>query len=329
MKDRRREKLEELIKESVLKKKIYLVFIAGLALAGVSLTLHLFLGNFKSVTGVTATLILWILSFMALGGFGVALYDLRREFTEEIKKYLVETAAEDMFDSFDYKPLSGFDIDELDEADLMFMRYSNTGSDDMMTGEYNDVQFRRADININTGSNSLESQFYGTWTIYTFLKPFTADLQVTSREMAKHSRVNRTFFTRKSEKRHLFETGDPEFDELFTCSGQDEQEAMTLLTPMVRKRLIRLYQDTGLPMIVGWKDRQLHYITGNALAPYGYKLRADMDLDAMVEETSEKLLLIRRVIDDLIMSRSIFSEYALEQYRETGDMQNEEGYRRQ
>jgi hypothetical protein len=132
--------------------------------------------------------------------------------------------------------------------------------------------------------------------------------------MFDQSQVNRSFFTKKSKKRHLFTTGDPEFDSIFACSGQNEQEAMTLLTPAIRKRLIRLYRDVNLPMIIGWKDNMLHFIVQNAYVPFGYELNRTIDYKTEIAEMRKKLLLTRRVVDELIMSRSIFSEYALEEY---------------
>ena len=205
-------------------------------------------------------------------------------------------------------------------------------SDDLMTGEYNDISFRRADVFVPSstlGMELVQDDFNGSWTVFKFPKEFSHDLQVTSWDLRPHSRVGRGFFTPHYRERHLFMTGDEAFDEVFICSAQDEAEAMTLLTPTVRKRMVRIYWDSRLPMIFGWKDNELHFITKNAIAPSGIKLSPEPDLDSMVKETKKSLFSIRRVIEELIMSRSIFSEYALEQYRETGDMQNEEGYRRQ
>ncbi|MCR5467164.1 MAG: DUF3137 domain-containing protein [Lachnospiraceae bacterium] len=247
-----------------------------------------------------------------------------------MKTYIVETAAEGMFDSFRYQPGSGFFLDDLHEARMMLMK--ELRSDDLMTGEYNDISFRRADVFVPSstlGMELVQDDFNGSWTVFKFPKEFSHDLQVTSWDLSPHSRVNRGFFTPHYRERHLFKTGDEAFDEVFICSAQDEAEAMTLLTPTVRKRMVRIYWDSRLPMIFGWKDNELHFITKNAIAPSGIKLSPEPDLDSMVKETKKSLFSIRRVIEELIMSRSIFSDYALEQYRETGDIQNEEGYRRQ
>lgn len=254
----------------------------------------------------------------------------REKYTEKVKTYIVETAAEGMFDSFRYQPGSGFFLDDLHEARMMLMK--ELRSDDLMTGEYNDISFRRADVFVPSstlGMELVQDDFNGSWTVFKFPKEFSHDLQVTSWDLRPHSRVGRGFFTPHYRERHLFKTGDEAFDEVFICSAQDEAEAMTLLTPTVRKRMVRIYWDSRLPMIFGWKDNELHFITKNAIAPSGIKLSPEPDLDSMVKETKKSLFSIRRVIEELIMSRSIFSEYALEQYRETGDMQNEEGYRRQ
>ncbi|MBO6064835.1 MAG: DUF3137 domain-containing protein [Lachnospiraceae bacterium] len=273
---------------------------------------------------------LFLLTISVMLGTVIWMTYTREKYTEKVKTYIVETAAEGMFDSFRYQPGSGFFLDDLHEARMMLMK--ELRSDDLMTGEYNDISFRRADVFVPSstlGMELVQDDFNGSWTVFKFPKEFSHDLQVTSWDLSPHSRVNRGFFTPHYRERHLFKTGDEAFDEVFICSAQDETEAMTLLTPTVRKRMVRIYWDSRLPMIFGWKDNELHFITKNAIAPSGIKLSPEPDLDSMVKETKKSLFSIRRVIEELIMSRSIFSEYALEQYRETGNMQNEDGYRRQ
>lgn len=275
-------------------------------------------------------LVLFYFAMSVMLGTVIWMTYTRKKYTEKVKTYIVETAAEGMFDSFRYQPGSGFFLDDLLEARMMLMK--ELRSDDLMTGEYNDISFRRADVFVPSstlGMELVQDDFNGSWTVFKFPKEFSHDLQVTSWDLRPHSRVGRGFFTPHYRERHLFKTGDEAFDEVFICSAQDEAEAMTLLTPTVRKRMVRIYWDSRLPMIFGWKDNELHFITKNAIAPSGIKLSPEPDLDSMVKETKKSLFSIRRVIEELIMSRSIFSEYALEQYRETGDMQNEEGYRRQ
>lgn len=237
----------------------------------------------------------------------------REKYTEKVKTYIVETAAEGMFDSFRYQPGSGFFLDDLHQARMMLMK--ELRSDDLMTGEYNDISFRRADVFVSSstlGMELVQDDFNGSWTIFKFPKEFSHDLQVTSWDLSPHSRVNRGFFTPHYRERHLFKTGDEAFDEVFICSAHDEAEAMTLLTPTVRKRMVRIYWDSRLPMIFGWKDNELHFITKNAIAPSGIKLSPEPDLDSMVKETKKSLFSIRRVIEELIMSRSIFSDYVTE-----------------
>lgn len=273
---------------------------------------------------------LFLLTISVMLGTVIWMTHTREKYTEKVKTYIVETAAEGMFDSFRYQPRSGFFLDDLHKARMMLMK--ELRSDDLMTGEYNDISFRRADVFVPSstlGMELVQDDFNGSWTVFKFPKEFSHDLQVTSWDLRPHSRVGRGFFTPHYRERHLFKTGDEAFDEVFICSAQDEAEAMTLLTPTVRKRMVRIYWDSRLPMIFGWKDNELHFITKNAIAPSGIKLSPEPDLDSMVKETKKSLFSIRRVIEELIMSRSIFSEYALEQYRETGDIQNEEGYRRQ
>ncbi len=304
------EELKEFQEKSLYKKRCLsggACIIGFLAL----LLMYLTLNKMGSDGALIFTLLLVAGTSSIIGCF-LAEIKLNRAFTRLVKEYIVEAAAEGMFDSFSYDPDSGFSKSAIDDADMAWT-YENILSDDMMIGEFNDVKFYRGDVQLINYPLG-EKTAYCSWTMYSFPKPFTYDLQLTTEGMFDQSQVNRSFFTKKSKKRHLFTTGDPEFDSIFACSGQNEQEAMTLLTPAIRKRLIRLYRDVNLPMIIGWKDNTLHFIVQNAYVPFGYELNRTIDYKAEIAEMRKKLLLTRRVVDELIMSRSIFSEYALEEY---------------
>ena len=300
------EELKEFQEKSLYKKGCLreCMFIFGVP----GLLLSFLLGHEGSIPA----LVICVLSAILIAGGFLAGKILTKEFTRRVKKGVVEAAAEGMFDSFSYDQDSGFTKSAIDDADMAWT-YENVLSDDMMIGEFNDVKFYRGDVQLINYPLG-EKAAYCSWTMYSFPKPFTYDLQLTTEGMFDQSRVNRSFFTKKSKKRHLFTTGDPEFDSIFACSGQNEQEAMTLLTPAIRKRLIRLYRDVNLTMVIGWKDNMLHFIVQNAFVPFGYELNRTIDYKAEIAEMRKKLLLTRRVVDELIMSRSIFSEYALEEY---------------
>ncbi len=302
-----REDLKALREKSLVRRSVCRV----LLLLYTILTALVFYGAVENEEEIYVYLFLLTISVML--GTVIWMTHTREKYTEKVKTYIVETAAEGMFDSFRYQPGSGFFLDDLHEARMMLMK--ELRSDDLMTGEYNDISFRRADVFVPSstlGMELVQDDFNGSWTVFKFPKEFSHDLQVTSWDLRPHSRVGRGFFTPHYRERHLFKTGDEAFDEVFICSAQDEVEAMTLLTPTVRKRMVRIYWDSRLPMIFGWKDNELHFITKNAIAPSGIKLSPEPDLDSMVKETKKSLFSIRRVIEELIMSRSIFSDYVTE-----------------
>ena len=302
-----REDLKALREKSLVRRFVCRV----LLLLYTILTALVFYGGVENEEEIYVYLFLLTISVMI--GTVIWMTYTRKKYTEKVKTYIVETAAEGMFDSFRYQPGSGFFLDDLYKARMMLMK--ELRSDDLMTGEYNDISFRRADVFVPSSTLVMElvqDDFNGSWTVFKFPKEFSHDLQVTSWDLRPHSRVGRGFFTPHYRERHLFKTGDEAFDEVFICSAQDEAEAMTLLTPTVRKRMVRIYWDSRLPMIFGWKDNELHFITKNAIAPSGIKLSPEPDLDSMVKETKKSLFSIRRVIEELIMSRSIFSDYVTE-----------------
>jgi len=124
---------------------------------------------------------LFLLTISVMLGTVIWMTHTREKYTEKVKTYIVETAAEGMFDSFRYQPGSGFFLDDLYEARMMLMK--ELRSDDLMTGEYNDISFRRADVFVPSSTLVMElvqDDFNGSWTVFKFPKEFSHDLQVTS-----------------------------------------------------------------------------------------------------------------------------------------------------
>ena len=229
-----------------------------------------------------------------------------KEFNKDYKKIIVGTAAADLFDTFAFYPDLGFNQGELEKKGLLNLGI-DFGSDDLITGEYHDVQFVRADIELG-----YKNRFKGNWTIFSFNKPFKSDLQVSCGSMADQSNIRTGIFTSGSERRTRFVTGDERFDSVFSCSAQDLNEAATLLTPSVKTKLLRFQKRTGYSFVIGWVDNNIHLIiqTGRnvvtELKPGG-KIYDEKE----IEKTKKDFGIICEIIDDMMMSRSIFADYVM------------------
>lgn len=255
----------------------------------------------------------WVL-FLLLGIIGMtfsimALCTKGKEFAREYKKHVVEKAASELFETYSYQPGEGFDKEVLEEKGLLKIK-DGFKSNDMLSGTYHDVNFIRADIEMQKDFTG--EVFKGNWTMFSFQKPFHSDLQVTCGDLKKHSKINRGLFTSKDKKRQVFTTGNEAFDEEFVCSAQDEEEARTLLTPTVMSKLLNFHERTGYSFVIGWVDQNIHLIVENGIDTAAPGEGKELAFGPAIEKTKNDFNIICEIIDEMIMSRSIFSDYVTE-----------------
>lgn len=229
-----------------------------------------------------------------------------KEFNKDYKKIIVGTAAADLFETFAFYPDLGFNQRELEKKGLLNLGL-DFGSDDLITGEYHDVQFVRADIELG-----YKNRFKGNWTIFSFNKPFKTELQVSCGSLTDQSNLKTGIFISDSERRTRFITGNEQFDQQFACSAQDLNEAATLLTPSVMTKLLRFRKRTGYSFVIGWVKNNIHLIIQtdrnivSELKPSG-KIYDEEE----IEKTKKDFGIICEIIDDMMMSRSIYADYVM------------------
>ena len=266
----------------------------------------------------------WVL-FLILGIAGMifsimALCSNGKEFTREYKKHIVEKAASELFDEYSYRPGEGFDKEVLEEKGLLKIK-DGFKSNDMLSGTYHDVSFIRADIEMQKDFTG--DVFKGNWTMFSFQKPFHSDLQVTCGDLKKHSKINRGLFTSKDKKRQVFTTGNEAFDEEFVCSAQDEEEARTLLTPTVMSKLLSFHERTGYPFVIGWVDQNIHLIVENGIDTAAPGEGKELAFGPAIEKTKYDFNIICEIIDEMMMSRSIFADYVMAELEKSKNSNDE------
>ncbi|MCR5467171.1 MAG: DUF3137 domain-containing protein [Lachnospiraceae bacterium] len=239
----------------------------------------------------------------------MALCTKGKDFAREYKKHVVEHAASELFETYSYQPGEGFDKEVLEEKGLLKIK-DGFKSNDMLSGTYHDVNFIRADIEMQKEFMTGEV-LKGNWTMFSFQKPFHSDLQVTCGDLKKHSKINRGLFTSKDKKRHVFTTGNEAFDDEFVCSAQDEEEARTLLTPTVMSKLLSFHDRTGYSFVIGWVDQNIHLIVENGIDTAAPGAGKELAIGPAIEKTKNDFSIICEIIDEMMMSRSIFADYVM------------------
>lgn len=284
----------------------------GMQLLGIVLMVQGFLGILMDATDDTVTMktALFLLAafLLMVGGYALGKV-VRKGYEKNFREYVVNRAAAGLFEEYEFMQDWGFPGKELKEKGLIRLSYLYN-SKDLLRGQYHDVGFSRADFSSNQKLFP-GVRVKGNWTVFTFQKPFEADLQVSCGFMKNESRIKRGSLVSKNEPRHIITTGDSEFDNEFTCSGQDSEEALTLLTPSVRMKLLSLRYMKRMSFVIGWVDRELHFIVFNGKETATPPARGKLDLGKEIHDTKEELGIICEIIDDMMMSRSIYADYVI------------------
>lgn len=233
----------------------------------------------------------------------------QKKYEKEYKTYVIGRAALGLFDDYEFLPEWGFPKKEVKSKGLIRIKYGYR-SDTLLKGQYHDVGFARADFSMRQNRIS-DMRVKGYWTIFTFPKPFKSDLQVSCGFMQQESGIRQGLLVPKKERRHIITTGNEEFDREFTCSGQDTEEALSLLTPAVRRKLLSMRYMRRNAFVMGWVNQELHMIVINGTDTAPAPNKGKLDLGQALHQTQEELRVICEIIDDMMMSRSIFADYVM------------------
>ncbi|MBO4280655.1 MAG: DUF3137 domain-containing protein [Lachnospiraceae bacterium] len=242
--------------------------------------------------------------------FGILVWKRYTGFKSLYKTLVVNKAAEGLFDRYIYDPNAGFSSDEIRATGIMAMgnRYK---SEDTVEGIYKGVTFRRADIYIaqhtsNGKSSHTTIYIQGTWIEFDYNKSFNTDLQILSKDFSFSNKKSSRLFTRAAERRHAFQTESEEFNRLFTCTCQDENEAFYLLTPRLMQMLQLLKTEIGRPFMLGFVNNRLHFVISSHADHMEPSVFGSLDFKVEVEQVRRELMIIRNVIDSLAMDRRLF-----------------------
>ncbi|MBR5713041.1 MAG: DUF3137 domain-containing protein [Lachnospiraceae bacterium] len=242
----------------------------------------------------------------------VLFYQKRKLYRNEYKEFVVNRAAQGMFDNYLYSPKAGFDSGEIRATGIMMLgnRYH---SEDMVEGVYKGVNFRRADMyiaqHVQSGKSSYTIVYLrGSWLTFTYNKRFISDLQIRTKGFRYAFKKTSRLFTREADRRHSFETENVAFNNEFECTCQEDTEAFYLLTPHVMQMLMLLKCEFGCEFMVGFVNNQLHFALNsgkNHMEPPTIK---SINPDYEIEVTRRELKVITNIVDSLAIDRKLFVE---------------------
>ena len=243
---------------------------------------------------------------------GILMKYLPRRFYKAYKAAIAKEAAAGLFDEFTYLQKTGFDPEVLKETGLMNLYGKRFYSDDYYEGIYQDIRFARADIEVRGKLGGwVKGKFIGNWNVFTFPEKIPGDLWITTYKPCNEGRDLHEYFRYRDEDSVLLTTENATFDEIFLCSCKNKEDAFSILTPQLMRKLLGFYEKTGYPFAVAWIDNRLHVIVEDKKDTVHPGRQMDGNPLKEIERAKNDLRFVCDIVDEIIMGNRIFSEFAL------------------
>lgn len=239
---------------------------------------------------------------------------VKKIYADRYKQALVNGLFNQYFDNINYEPNGG--LDERFIASTGFMMMGNVyHSEDLITGSYKGVQFRRADVTIQDETTTTDSDgntrtdtttyFQGRWIVLSHNKHFQYDLQLVQKGFG-YSKTKTGFFTRKEDRRHVVEFENEAFNKNFKCYCQNDEEAFYLITPQIMEEVMEYVSAKRGKLMLGFQNDYVHvalHTNEDSLEPSIFrKVSYENDIVPIMVEVDA----IRDFVDKLNMDRNIF-----------------------
>lgn len=221
------------------------------------------------------------------------------------KAYFIEKQLANVFTDIEYSHDKG-----LEQSLLMHSGMIDTGdkysSNDYVSGKYNNVGFRQADVEIKKerknadDKRTYETIFKGRYMIFEFPKKFNSRLMLShyASPFVTHSSTD------EAKVLHNIKMESEEFNKAFMTYAEDDMEAFYILTPdfmecalalgKVHNNKVSLYFHDN-KMIVGINDGNDVFEPPNPKAP--------IDEKQETERVDKEMRLITHIIDNLKLNR--------------------------
>lgn len=233
----------------------------------------------------------------------------RKEYATVYKRTIVTKVMSEKIDKLSYEPRMGFPKEFISGTGFMVMgnRYK---TEDLITGSYKDVNFRRADVVIedhrSNGKNSYTvTYFKGRWMVFNFNKNFSKELQIIQRGFG-YTNKKKSIFTAAANRRHKVEFENEQFNNMYECLCQDEQEAFYLITPHIQEALMNFNRVIDGKLMLGFRGNVVNVAIENGkdmLEPSLFKtVSYENDVLPILQERN----VIQNFVDIINIDRNIF-----------------------
>ena len=293
-----------------LRKKVlwrYIVMIVLPFAAGISAILMLRRGMLTSGVPLVVVGSMVVLFIILL----VISTKAKKEYRAYYKANYIDAMIKEVIPNGQYLPDQGFPGTMIANTGLIYMG-NIYHSEDLITGVYNNVEFRRADVLIqeetrdSDGDTTTTTYFKGRWMIFESNKYFEADLQVIQKGFG-YAQKRTGIFTRKTARRHAIETEDVTFNKEFKCLCQNDQEAFYLMTPVLMQGLMRLAAESDGKIMVGFVNNLIHVAiksNKNSLEPPVFHRISDND----IREIQREIHAVTSFVEGMRIDNKIFMQ---------------------
>lgn len=172
----------------------------------------------------------------ALGGF-VTVYAAQqfKKISMIYKKQYLSNIIKEVYPGSTFQPELGFNQDEI-YASKLLRKADRYYSEDLITGQYQDITFRSADIRLqewrSTGkSATLVTVFLGRVYQFSFPEAFPTNMVIMKHQIGSGFGFNQY---------HKIKTESVEFHEEFDVYAKNELKSFEMLTPPIMERLIEM-----------------------------------------------------------------------------------------
>jgi len=262
------------------------------------------LGFFSFLLFLISPVAPFIGMIVSIGGFitlGIGFSRFKAASTQYKNEFLIGMMKE-VLPECTFNPSEGLSRADIDATEFL-KRPDRFHSEDMLSGQLEDVQFVSSDVRLeerhvqhtkNGTRVYYVTYFLGRVFEFTFNKPFDGYLQVLE---SGSPRVNRGY--RKIDLEWV------DFNQKFRTFATNELSAFYVLTPDIMERIMTLEKTHPGRIGFSFQEAKLFIAINNNQDTFDLKLFRKLD-DSMIEESKKDLLVIKDIIVTLKLNNRIF-----------------------
>lgn len=231
----------------------------------------------------------------------------RQKYRKYFKEMLMPLLLEKMDGKIQYDYNSGIDEGYVNSSKL-FQRPDRFKTEDLIYGEIDGVEFKRADVHMEEKRVSYDKDgrrhvqwiniFKGKWFIFNFNKEFKGMIQV-----REGGSPYVPIFGKNKAKRVRLE--DAQFNKKFKTYANDEHEAFYIITPPIILNMMELEKRHRGTIFFSFINNELHVAIYDGSDSFEAPIFRKID-QSFIDEQIADLKIMENIIKELKINRNIF-----------------------